>query len=278
MKPFASRILVFALLTQAFSFLGLYLKQVQNIEGAELIFLCTPLLLSFIFARFDAKVHFIRSFRAFKFKESWRWYIFALLIYPSTYLLATLIAQSTRLISSSEWQTYPPLVLMALPSAMLFAFFEEFTWRGHLDNAFEVRAYSPQQSSLWIGIIWVMWHLPLFTFNYYDIYSAAPLRSFMLFAITLLITAQVYGLMKRRSKSVWTSVIMHGTANAFVFPLIIGKNAIWSDIKLEWLILPIPASIMSLLLWLSIWFAVRRNINRHNPNDSKKQSRILSSN
>ena len=256
LKKFPKRIILYTVLTHFFAFLGIYLKQVQNIQGAELIFLCLPLILAFIFSARDKNIQLGKSLRIFKLKTAWRWYLFAIVIYPITFLIATVFGQSTGLLTTSNWQGYPMFVLMALPTALIFAFFEEFAWRGYLEPLLEKRGFSQVIASLIVGIIWVTWHIPLFVYKYYDIYGTAPVRSFILFAITLLITAQVYGIMRRWSQTVWTSVLIHGIGNAFALPLIIGENAIWTSYSFEWLILPTPSSILSLILWGIILFLV----------------------
>jgi len=258
MNNFPKRIILFTCLTHFFAWLGIYLKQVHNVEGAELIFLCVPLLLAFVFAFKDDGIKLGKSFRIFKLRTSGRWYLFALVVYPLTFLIATGVGQLTGMVSSSNWQSYPMFVLMALPSALIFAFFEEFVWRGYLEPLLENRGFSQFYASLIVGIIWTTWHIPLFTYKYYDIYGTAPIRSFTLFAITLLITAQVYGIMRRKSQTVWTSVLMHGIGNAFAMPLIIGDNAIWNSYSFDWLILPTPSSILSLILWGIILYLVLR--------------------
>ena len=256
MKNFPKRIILFACLTHFFAWLGIYLKQVHNAQGAELIFLCLPLLLAFIFAFRDKSMSLGKSLRTFNLKAAGRWYLFALVVYPLTFLIATVVGQATGILTTNNWQGYPMFVLMALPTALIFAFFEEFAWRGYLEPLLEKRGFSQAVASLVVGIIWVTWHIPLFVYKYYDIYGVAPVRSFTLFAITLLITAQVYGIMRRRSQTVWTSVLMHGIGNAFALPLIIGENAIWTSYSFEWLILPTPSSILSMALWAIILLLV----------------------
>lgn len=262
MENFPIRIIIYACLTHFFAWLGIYLKQVHAAEGAELIFLCPPFILALLLSLRDASINFGQSLRTFRFRQAWRWYVFALLVYPVTSLAATLIGETTGLVTTGNWQIYPKLILLALPSALLFAFFEEFAWRGYLEPLLAVKGYSQWLASLIVGVIWTSWHIPLFVYSYYEVYSAAPLLFFNLFTLTLLITAQVYGLMRRRSGTVWTSVLMHGVGNAFLLPLVIGENAVWTSYHPSWFILPTPASILSGIFWLAILIGVRRLVLR----------------
>ena len=252
MSFFPLNIILFTGLTLLFSWLGIYLNQVHAVAGAELIFLCAPFLLALLLGLRDSSINLLASLSSFKFRAAWRWYVFALLVYPLIYLLITLLGLATGIITETSWQTYPAQVTLSLPVALGFAFLEETAWRGYLEPLLAARGYSQVSASFAVGSIWALWHLPQFIYGYYPIYAAAPLRFFCAFALTLLVTAQVYGIMRRRSGVVWTSVLMHGVANAFLFPLVLSAKPAWSSYQSAWFIVPTPAGVASLVLWCGI--------------------------
>ena len=180
MKKLSRETILFFALTQLFAWLGLYLKQVRGIDGAELLFLCMPLLLAIGFHRLNPQTQFFKRLKKLNIKAAWRWYLFALTVYPLSYLLITGLGLAFGLITTSGWQSYIGLVSAAFPSAYVFACFEELTWRGWLEPSLEADGLTAFEASLITGIIWALWHAPLFAFAYYEIYAYQPMLSFMM--------------------------------------------------------------------------------------------------
>jgi len=96
-----------------------------------------------------------------------RWWLVILLLHPIFNILAILIQS---LFSRRPPSFESPLMLLGNPlqllSMAIFLFFfgplpEEIGWRGYgLDRLQE--EHSPLISSLIVGIVWALWHLPLF--------------------------------------------------------------------------------------------------------------------
>ena len=81
------------------------------------------------------------------------------LIWFTTILAVVLITEAVwPAIDPSRWVLIPLAVILALPFGPLG---EEFGWRGYLQPRL-LKRYSPVAAGTLIGIIWTVWHLPLF--------------------------------------------------------------------------------------------------------------------
>jgi len=61
---------------------------------------------------------------------------------------------------------------------------EEFGWRGYALDRLQAH-YSALLSSVFLGIVWGLWHLPLFFMSGQDIYHSVPIPAFILGTIFL---------------------------------------------------------------------------------------------
>lgn len=91
------------------------------------------------------------------------------------FILPVVLSIVALFLTVSTGGTLPEPALLAQPLAILptflFIFFlqgpvpEEFGWRGYLLDHFQHR-YNALASSLVVGVIWAVWHLPLFLMGY----------------------------------------------------------------------------------------------------------------
>jgi membrane protease YdiL (CAAX protease family) len=93
----------------------------------------------------------------------------------------------------------------------LFAFGEEFGWRGYLQGKM-TQGYGVTRGLILLGVLWGYWHLPLilmgFTFP-----NMPVLGGFVLFPISTVFMAIYHGWIYLRSKSIWAPVLSHGAFN-----------------------------------------------------------------
>jgi uncharacterized protein len=107
------------------------------------------------------------------FKRAWAWQISLRWLLP-TLFLPPLLAVGALLLQRIAGGPLPPLTLLALlaqPLAILPTFLfifllqgpvpEEFGWRGYLLDRLQCR-WNALASSLFLGLVWAVWHLPLF--------------------------------------------------------------------------------------------------------------------
>jgi membrane protease YdiL (CAAX protease family) len=92
----------------------------------------------------------------------------------------------------------------------LFAFGEEYGWRGYLLDTLSPLGF--WKASLFIGIIWGIWHAPLiFLFGHnYPFHRVAGVAMMVIFCVLL---SFVHTFVRLKSGSVIAAAILHGTIN-----------------------------------------------------------------
>ena len=115
----------------------------------------------------------------------------------------------------SLW-VFPPYVLVMV---LFGGGQEELGWRGYILDPLEARL-GPWLGNLALGVVWAVWHLPLF-------FIAGTSQSFMPFAGFVLLTtgySWFFAWVREVSgKRTWAGLITHGWANAFIplFPTLV---------------------------------------------------------
>ena len=94
----------------------------------------------------------------------------------------------------------------------VFAFGEEIAWRGFLMKEFKGKKFL--LATLWIGIIWGLWHAPIIL-NGHNYPQHPVVGVFMMVVFCLLLTPMLM-YFRQKSGSVIVPAIMHGTFNAVV--------------------------------------------------------------
>lgn len=110
---------------------------------------------------------------------------------------------------------------MTVPSFFVGAchpFGEEYGWRGFLQDKFQNR-FGKRCGVLLLGIVWELWHMPLW-FGYYDLSAAYTLLRFF----TTPGIAVVIGYVYMKSRNVWVCSFMHFMIN--YSPSFISSNSI----------------------------------------------------
>ena len=191
-------------------------------EAGGLLFILSPLVMALV-VRFLLRDGWKDAGLRLNIKESWGWYLFALLIYPIIYLLTISISSvlgfSTITGSVSE---FIPVMLsgfaIQLVPRMIFALSEEWAWRGYLEPRLMALGIPDIRRHLIVGIIWGFWHFPLILSTDY---TNIPHWLFLpFFMVGVLLMAIIYGPMRKASGSVWPAVLMHGLANAVAFAIL----------------------------------------------------------
>jgi hypothetical protein len=94
---------------------------------------------------------------------------------------------------------------------------EEFGWRGYALDRLQVR-YSALVSSIILGVVWGLWHLPLFFMQGQDMYRNAPVWGFILGTVFLsVLFTWIYN---NTGKSILAVLLFHtmGNLSHFIFP------------------------------------------------------------
>lgn len=100
--------------------------------------------------------------------------------------------------------------ILSIFSAMLSAIGEEIGWRGFLWPSLRNK-YSFMYASVFTLVVWWLYHVPLIVLGWYGSVSGLVAFSVAIVGITLFI-----GVITDRSKSIWPSVVLHGSWNALV--------------------------------------------------------------
>jgi membrane protease YdiL (CAAX protease family) len=159
-------------------------------------------------------------------RESWRWYLAALLLGAAVWLLpiGLDLALGGQL---APWPRGAPSLAVVLAGLGWVLFFdgasEEPGWRGFALPRLQLR-YTPLVASLILGFFWSLWHLPLYFSGMYTASSnTGPAGLFGILSrfgwvIPLaIIFTWLYNLSGR--SGVWTMVLLHAafnTSNAVV--------------------------------------------------------------
>lgn len=148
--------------------------------------------------------------RGWQFKAPGKWWIPTMLIFPLsgglTVLIMTLMGQTIA------WEySLPPamIVPISLLIWLLGAYPEEFGWRGYAQERLE-KKFSPLLTSLILGAIWAIWHLPLH-FVEGSTQSTIPVAEF--FIQTVVLTILYTWLYHRTQGNVAIAAAFHAMGN-----------------------------------------------------------------
>ena len=211
---------------------GLVMASGQYAGG--LLFILSPLVMVLI-VRFVLGDGWKDAGLSLNLKESWGWYLFALLLYPIIFLITIIINMvlGFTTITMTVGELLPALLTgfaFQLLPRMFFALSEEFAWRGYLEPRFTTMGMPDLQRHLVVGVLWGIWHFPLiFSTDYTNVSYLIFLPMFM---ISVLFLAIIYGQIRKSSRSVWPEVLMHGMANAVGFAILEGNLIAYNN---EWL-------------------------------------------
>lgn len=102
-------------------------------------------------------------------------------------------------------------VLLSLFSALG----EEIGWRGLLVP--ELSKIMPfPLVSLFSGLIWALWHMPLILFSNYNLPGTPKWYGALMFLIMVIGVSFIFAWLRLKSGSLWTAAILHASHNIFV--------------------------------------------------------------
>lgn len=139
-----------------------------------------------------------------------RWYAAALVIPLLQPVAATLVLGATGvpLSMGAVVEQLPTAVVIFVLMLLLGGGQEEPGWRGYLLPLLQARV-SPLAASLVIGIVWAVWHLPLFAL----VADGAPAPSFMLYVPMVVAMSVIFTWLYNHTGSVLLAMLMHAGIN-----------------------------------------------------------------
>lgn len=202
----------------------------------------------------------------FRFKKAWLIPIF---------LLMPAIVGLSLLLAILRGEPAPDITALSQPWTIIPAFFyilflggpvaEEFGWRGYALDRLQ-KYYNALVSSIILGVVWGLWHLPLFYMEGQDIYHNVPIWGFVFGTIFLsILSTWIYN---NTGRSILAVLLFHtmGNLSHFIFPAMATN---WGGLY------SVILNVVAVIIVLAIWGPKRMVRERHTKTafpKNKKQS------
>jgi membrane protease YdiL (CAAX protease family) len=243
-------VIIFVVGTYILSAIGGYLMYNQN-ELGGLLFILSPILMT-IFVRLTFKLGWKNAGLKLNFKKNYKFYLFGLVAYPLTFLITILLGFLFGTVTTElSFDKLVIAILIGISAQIIprtiYAFFEEFSWRGFLEPQLQEIVPVNLKRYLIVGLIWAFWHFPLILCTPF---TTIPYIIFLpTFIIGVLVATVTYGEIRRITNSIWPLVILHGIANIIAYAIVMNgmfkiNNLIISDISI--------ASLTTIVIWAII--------------------------
>jgi membrane protease YdiL (CAAX protease family) len=143
------------------------------------------------------------------------WYLFVLLGIPTIMLLSTIILPGA--LTSFEAAALPSVLTYYVPFFFLLSvlggpLFEEIGWRGFALPRLQ-QLHGPLFGSLILGILWALWHLPLFLVSSWDTPHGSVLDLVLFVIVAIAITIVFTWVFNNTKGSVLLVILAHGSIN-----------------------------------------------------------------
>jgi CAAX protease family protein len=182
-----------------------------------------PFLAAYIMTRvMEGKEGWLNLRNRFKLvRVGWQWYAFILLGVPALMLLGISVLPGAL----ASFQGFPPYFVITYLVSFILIFFgggplgEEPGWRGFALPRMQSR-YGALKGTLFLGIMWTLWHLPDFLTSaqkggpgtgLYPFYAGLPVFSLEVVALAIIFT----WVFNNTKGSIFIALLLHASYNAF---------------------------------------------------------------
>lgn len=150
--------------------------------------------------------------RAIQLDYGKRWFLVALVLPPAIVGCALVVAVATGTTPVFPWAGQPIILLVAFGWILVLGgpVQEEFGWRGYLLDPLQARL-TPLGGGIAVGLVWAVWHLPLFYIPSETIYYDNPFLGFAV-SITLLSVLMTW-VYNSTNGSLLPALLMHTSWN-----------------------------------------------------------------
>lgn len=214
-------IAIFALLVNGLAWLGPVLGGTPTAPGLGVLVWATAPVVAALVMKFLLRDPVLLGMKP-AFPGNGRWYGLSLLYYPAAIglvLALGLLTGAGRLGDFSAGAFVTVLIPLAV-SYLIFAFLEEFGWRGYLvPRVAEVN--DGLLGHAIVGLIWASWHFPYMR-ELWGHTTAEPVLLLPLFLVGTIVSAVVYGEIRLRTGFLWPAVLMHWVGNSLANTLLSG--------------------------------------------------------
>jgi uncharacterized protein len=153
-------------------------------------------------------------------RVQFRWYLFVLLVIPASVLLGAIVLPGVV-------ASYQPLtfgLLLGYPLAFVATFVlggplgEEPGWRGFALPRLQV-GYGPLAGSAFLGVLWALWHFPLF---WTGVWTPPTLANMVMFVVmTTALTVVMAWVFNNAEGSLLITMLMHASFNTFANKIVV---------------------------------------------------------
>ena len=144
--------------------------------------------------------------------------------------VAVQLAATAATGTTVAWGDLPSALLafaaVLVPLALLGGGQEEFGWRGWLQPALQDR-WTPLGAAVTVGIVWVVWHAPLFWL--YAAYAEVVVVFYV--PTTVALSVIIAFLWNRARQSVIIAIVLHASFNASGELLVLGDHARATEVR-----------------------------------------------
>jgi membrane protease YdiL (CAAX protease family) len=153
-------------------------------------------------------------------RVQFRWYLFVLLVIPASVLLGAIVLPGVL-------ASYQPLtlgLLLGYPVAFVVTFVlggplgEEPGWRGFALPRLQA-AYGPLAGSALLGVLWALWHFPLF---WTGVWTPPTLANMIMFVVMITaLTVVMAWVFNNAEGSLLITMLMHASFNTFANKIVV---------------------------------------------------------
>jgi membrane protease YdiL (CAAX protease family) len=148
-------------------------------------------------------------------RVGFRWYLFVLVGTPAIVVLSTLAMPGA--LASFQAEAVPRVLFLYVVAGLFFLFaggpfFEEIGWRGFALPRLQA-VYGPLVGSLVLGVLWGLWHLPLFLIPSWDTPHGSVLDVALFIVLALALTVLLTWVFNNTKGSVLAVILAHGSLN-----------------------------------------------------------------
>jgi membrane protease YdiL (CAAX protease family) len=148
-------------------------------------------------------------------RVGFRWYAFVLLGIPAIVLVSALVMPGA--LASFDASAVPRVMFLYVVAGLFFLFaggpfFEEIGWRGFALPRLQ-GLYGPLGGTLILGVLWALWHLPLFLIPTWDTPHGSPLDVALFVVLAIGIAVVLTWVFNNTKGSVLMTILAHGSFN-----------------------------------------------------------------
>jgi membrane protease YdiL (CAAX protease family) len=160
--------------------------------------------------------------RGIQYKIGWKWYVPILLLNPIVIFLGfsgamIFTGQTAALLDISLIGTFIVMFIMLIPIMLPGGpLNEEFGWRGYALDRMQSQ-WNPVISSIILGLIWALWHLPLFFVDGMSqnlLLTYVPISALLFFLQVPTFSILYTWLHNNTGGSILTAILFHATWNS----------------------------------------------------------------